>query len=337
MGHIQIRPRITKLALRVIFLTIVTSLIVGSDVGFPIVVNVDALFLSPTAAASMPPTIPTLTPIATLTRSATNTPTPTPTPTLTSTPFPTRTRAPTLTPPTNQNMRQIRVPVLMYHYISIPPPDADAIRLDLSVTPQAFDEQMAFLVSNGYRTVRVSDVAEHLLSGAPLPEKPIVLTFDDGYADAYEAAFPILKKYGMTATFYVIAQFTEDQRPGYATWDQLREMAKAGMEIGSHSIDHLDLRGRSTAFLTDQIKRSKQIIESRLGITVKTFSYPSGKYDAITIAVLRANGYLGAVTEIQGLQQTTNDIFELRRVRIRGSYSLPDYAYWLDWFTNRAR
>jgi len=234
-------------------------------------------------------------------------------------------------------MRQMRVPVLMYHYISIPPPDADAIRLDLSVTPQAFDEQMAFLVSNGYRTVRVSDVVEHLLSGAPLPEKPIVLTFDDGYADNYEAALPILKKYGMTATFYVIAKFTENQRPGYATWDQLREMANAGMEIGSHSMDHSDLRGRSIAFLTDQIARSKQIIESRLGITVKTFSYPSGKYDAKTIAVLRANGYLGAVTEIQGLQQTTNDIFELRRVRIRGSYSLTDYAYWLNWFTNSGR
>ena len=234
-------------------------------------------------------------------------------------------------------MRQMRVPVLMYHYISIPPPDADAIRLDLSVTPQAFDQQMAFLVSNGYRTVRVSDVAEHLLSGAPLPEKPIVLTFDDGYADNYKAAFPILKKYGMTATFYVIAQFTEDQRPGYATWEQLREMANAEMEIGSHSIDHSDLRGRSIAFLTNQIAGSKQVIESRLGITVKTFSYPSGKYDAKTIAVLRANGYLGAVTEIQGLQQTTNDIFELRRVRIRGSYSLADYAYWLNWFTNSGR
>ena len=325
----------TKLASRAIFLAVLTSLIVGSGVGFPIAVNVDALFLSPTAAASMPPTISTLTPTATPTRAATSTATPTPTFTPMATP--TRTRAPTLTPTVSPNMWQMRVPILMYHYISVPPLDADAIRLDLSVTPQAFDEQMAFLVSNSYRTVRVSDVAEHLLSGAPLPEKPIVLTFDDGYADIYQAAFPILKKYGMTATFYVIAQFAENQRPGYATWDELREMAKGGMEIGSHSMDHSDLRGRSNAFLTDQIGRSKQIIESRLGITVKTFSYPSGKYDAKTIAVLRANGYLGAVTEIQGLQQTTNDIFELRRVRIRGSYSLTDYAYWLDWFTNSAR
>ncbi len=324
----------TKLGLRVIFLTILTSLIVGSGVDFPIALNVEALFLSPTATAPRT-TMPTLAPTATPTRSATNTPTPTLP--LTSTPTPTRTRAPTLSPTSSQNMRQMRVPVLMYHYISIPPPDADAVRLDLSVTPQAFDEQMAFLVSNGYHTVRVSDVVDHLLHGAPLPEKPIVLTFDDGYADNYKAAFPILEKYGMTATFYVIAKFTEDQRPGYATWDQLREMANAGMEIGSHSIDHLDLRGQSIAFQTNQIAGSKQIIESRLGSAIKTFSYPSGRYDANTIAVLRANGYLGAVTEIQGLQQATDDIFELRRVRIRGSYSLTDYAYWLNWFTNSAR
>lgn len=234
-------------------------------------------------------------------------------------------------------MRQMRVPVLMYHYISVAPPDADAVRLDLSVTPQAFDEQMLFLNSNGYHAVHVRDVVEHLLHGAPLPEKPIVLTFDDGYADNFTAAFPILEKYGMTATFYVIAKFTEDQRPGYATWGQLREMANAGMEIGSHSIDHLDLRGRSIAFQTNQIAGSKKIIESRMGSTIKTFSYPSGEYDANTIAVLRANSYLGAVTEIQGLQQTADNVFELRRLRIRGSYSLTDYAYWLNWFTNSGR
>ena len=234
-------------------------------------------------------------------------------------------------------MRQMQVPVLMYHSISFPPPDSDTIRLDLSVTPPAFDEQMKFLLSSGYHTVRVSDLLDHLLHGAPLPEKPIVLTFDDGYADNYKAAFPILEKYGMTATFYIIAKFTEDQRPGYVTWDQLREMANAGMEVGSHSIDHLDLRGKSIAFLTNQIAGSKQIIESRLGRTVKTFSYPSGEYDANSISVLRANGYLGAVTEIQGVQQTSDNVFELRRVRVRGRYSLTDYAYWLNWFTNSGR
>lgn len=324
----------TKLALRAIFLAIVTSLIAGSAVDFPAVVKVDALFLFPTATVPMPPT-PTLVPTATPRRSATNTLISTSP--LMSTPAPTHTRAPTLTPTTKQNMRQMRVPVLMYHYVSLPPPDADAIRLDLSVTPQTFDEQMAFLLSNGYHTVRVSDVVDHQLYGAPLPEKPIVLTFDDGYADNYKAAFPILEKYGMTATFYVIAKFTEDQRPGYATWDQLREMASAGMEIGSHSIDHLDLRGQSIAFQTNQIADSKQIIESRLGNAIKTFSYPSGRYDANTIAVLRANGYLGAVTEIEGLQQTTDNVFEMRRVRIRGSYSLTEYAYWLNWFTNSGR
>ena len=227
--------------------------------------------------------------------------------------------------------------MLMYHYVSVPPPDADIFRLDLSVTPQAFEEQMAYLASSGYHTVRVADVVAHLANGTPLPNKPIVLTFDDGYADIYESVFPILKKYRMTATFYVITQFTEDRKAGYVTWEQLREMANAGMEIGSHSLDHSDLRNRTTAFLNNQMMGSKRLIESRLGIIVRTFSYPAGKYDTRALTVARTSGYLGAVTEIQGVQQSESDLFEMRRVRVRGSYSLTDYTYWLNWFMESGR
>ena len=245
---------------------------------------------------------------------------------------------PTQKPTVNPGLRVARVPIMMYHYVSIPPPDADVYRLDLSVSPQAFDEQLAFLAYNGYRTIRASDLVEHLLYGAPLPEKPIVLTFDDGYADAYDAAFPLLKKYGMVATFFVVTQYLESKKPGYATWAQLQEMANAGMEIGSHTADHPDLRGKSIVFQNGQIAGSKQLIEMRLpGVTVKTFCYPSGKYDATTLAVLRMSGYLGAVTEIQGVRQTSDDVYEMRRIRVRGSYSLNDYAYWLNWFINSGR
>lgn len=268
---------------------------------------------------------------------STSTPTPLPSGTATLTPTSVPTVTPTLTPTRRPTPHLMRVPMLMYHYVSTPPPGADIFRLDLSVTPQAFEEQMAYLASNGYQTVRVADVVAHLTKGAPLPEKPIALTFDDGYADTYESVFPILQKYRMTATFYVIAQFTEDRKAGYVTWEQLREMAAMGMEIGSHSMDHLDLRNRTTAFLNNQMAGSKRLIESRLGITVRTFSYPAGKYSARAHAVAQTSGYLGAVTEIQGIQQSNSDIFEMRRVRVRGSYSLTDYAYWLNWFANSGR
>ncbi len=325
--------RLFILAIRVSIILVLASLAVGSGIDSPVLQMAGPLFQSPTPTPTNTAT-PTLVPTATQTLTRTPTLTPTNTPTIT----PTRTRVPTPTPTLNPNLRVVRVPILMYHYVSIPPPDADVYRLDLSVTPQALDEQMSFLTFQGYRTIRVSDLVEHLLYGASLPEKPVVLTFDDGYADMYDSVLPVLKKYGMTGTFYIITQFVENRRPGYMTWQQIQEMANAGMEIGSHSIDHPELRGKNIAFQNNQIAGSRQILESRLaGVTVKTFCYPAGKYDATTLAVLRLAGYLGAVTEIQGLRQSNDDIFEMRRIRIRGSYSLTDYAYWLNWFTNSGR
>ncbi len=328
-----------SLALRAGIVLVLVSIAVGVGMGSPLVQIADAIPPAPTFFATAPPSL-TFTPTQTATSTRTFTPTSTPTATLTFTPLPTRTRTRTATPtPTiNPNLRVARIPILMYHYVSVPPPDADAIRLDPSVTPQAFDEQMAFLKYQGYNTVRVSDIAEHLLFGAPLPEKPIALTFDDGYADAPEFVLPILKKYGMVGTIYVIPGFIENKKNGYATWKQLQEMAAAGMEIGSHTVDHPDMRGRTIAYQNAQIAGSKQMIEARIpGVVVKTFVYPSGKYDGTTIAVLRLSGYLGALTEIQGVRQSNEDIFEMRRVRIRGSYALTDYAYWLNWFTNSGR
>lgn len=225
----------------------------------------------------------------------------------------------------------------MYHYISVPPPDADKFRVDLSVTPAAFSAQMQYLAATGYRPIRLSDLADYLLNGTPLPGKPIVLTFDDGYVDNYANAFPVLKNYKFPATFFVITQFVDENRPGYMTWTQLEEMAIEGMEVGSHSIDHPDLRGKSRAFQNTQIAGSKVTIESRIGTPVKSFAYPSGKYDARTIDVLRSTGYLAAVTELQGTRQSTEDIFELRRIRIRGSYSVTDFAYWLKYWSENGR
>jgi peptidoglycan/xylan/chitin deacetylase (PgdA/CDA1 family) len=226
----------------------------------------------------------------------------------------------------------------MYHYVSVPPPDADKYRLDLSVTPANFEAQMEYLAVEGYHPVRLAVLADHLLGGPPLPSKPIVITFDDGYADNYENAFPILRSYKFPATFFVITQFIEERRPGYMTWDQLEDMAIEGMDIGSHSINHPDLRGKSRAVQVSEIAGSKVMIESRIGTPVESFSYPAGKFDARTIEVLRDSGYLTAVTaDAQGTRHTTEGIYELRRIRVRGSYSLNEFAYWLKYFMANGR
>ncbi len=285
------------------------------------------------AGAIMPSPTVTVTPTPTSTPTAipTDTPTPTATATPTRTPIPTRT--PTPTPTRDPNHYTARVPILMYHYISDPPPDADKYRLDLSVTPANFQTQMEYLASEGYTPIRLSDLAEFLLNGSPLPPQPIVLTFDDCYADNYENAFPVLKNYGFPATFFAITQFTDEKRPGYMTWDQLEELAIEGMEIGAHTMNHIDLKGKSRAVQTSEIAGSKLLIESRIGTPVKVFSYPASKYDALTISILRSTGFLAAVTaDTQGTRHTTEEIYELKRIRVRGNYSITEFAYWIKYF-----
>ncbi len=283
---------------------------------------------SPTSTVTDTPT-PTETP------TPTDTPTETPTATVTFTSIPTSVRTATRAPTLNSNVRALRVPILMYHYISVPPPDADIYRLDLSVRPREFEAQMEWLAVNEYHPIRLMDLADALWNGSPLPEKAIVLTFDDGYIDNYQNAFPVLKNYRFPATFFVITQFNDDNKSGYMSWSQLGDMARAGMEIGSHSVDHPDLRAKSQAFQNQEIAGSKQTIELRLGVPVRSFAYPSGKYDARTLQILQSSGYMAAVTEIQGIRQTSDKPFELKRIRIRGSYNISDFAYWLRWFSDR--
>lgn len=286
--------------------------------------------------------IPSATPTATNTPTATSTPlpthTPTSTPTPTNTPTPLPSRTPTPVPPTRDpGMRSARVPVLMYHYLSVPPPDADKYRLDLSVTPANFDAQMEYLAVEGYTPITVALLAEHLLYGAPLPPKPIVLTFDDGYIDNYQYAFPILKKYKFVATFNVITDFIDGKRPGYMNWNQLEEMAIEGMEIGSHTLSHPDLYRKPRAVQVKELAESKATIEARIGTPVTTFCFPAGKYDATTLSVLRDVGYTAALTEIQGTRQSTENLLELRRIRVRGSYSVADYGYWIKYFLSNGK
>lgn len=255
------------------------------------------------------------------------TPTPSPAPTL----APTLTRV--LTPtPTRETRRTIRVPILMYHYISVPPPDADKYRLDLSVTPANFRAQVEYLLAEGYRPITVADLADYLRRGTPLPPNPIILTFDDGYLDNYENAFPTLKEYQVPATFFVITDFVDQKKPGYMTWDQLEELAIEGMEIGAHTMTHADLQGKSRAFQASEIAGSKATIEARIGTPVKSFCYPAGKYDARTLDIVRSVGYQAAVTTDQGTRHSSDTIFELRRIRVRGAYSANDLAYWIKYF-----
>lgn len=219
---------------------------------------------------------------------------------------------------------KVRVPILMYHHVASAPAGADAVRRDLSVSPGAFTEQMQYLSKNGYQTITLANLLDHVLVGTPLPARPIILTFDDGYDDNYNQAYPILHGYGFTGVFFVLTDFVG--QPGYASWEQIVAMSRNGMDIQAHGRTHADLAISGAEDATWQIAGSRSVLEEKLGRPVQFYCYPSGRYTPATIALLRANGYRAAVTIAYGATHTAAGAFELDRVRVRGTDTLEQFA-----------
>lgn len=211
------------------------------------------------------------------------------------------------------------MPILMYHYLSAPPPNANIYRRDLSVTPDQFEAHLAYLREAGYETISFRQLTFAVSRQTALPPKPVIISFDDGYRDNYENAFPLLQKYGFTATFFIFTQPIDEYNIDYLTWEMVKEMHQAGMEFGSHSYRHPDLRSRDVDFLIYEILGSKEAIEERIQESVRFFAYPAGRYDDLTIHILDSAQFWGAVTTEWGAAHTYDNRFEMPRVRVRGS------------------
>lgn len=292
---------------------------------------------TPTATPSPLPTLtPTFTPSPTRTPSPTNTPTGTLTPTDTPLPTssPTGTFTPTPLPTPTLTGHSVTIPILMYHYLSDPPPGADAIRRDLSVSPHLFESHLAYLRQAGYQTISFNDLIYALSQEAHLPPQSIIITFDDGYRDNYTNAFPLLRKYGYTATFFIFNYPIDSYNVDYLTWEMVIEMHRAGMEFGSHSYRHSDLSGKDVDFLVYEILGSKEAIEERIQEPVRFFSYPAGRYDELTIRVLESANFWAAATTQWGAQHSYRNRFELSRVRVRGNDTVDDLVEKLKLFEN---
>lgn len=202
------------------------------------------------------------------------------------------------------------VPILMYHYIRIADP-ADTLGVGLSVTPKNFETQIKWLKENDYITIRLEDLADPqktvLSKVKALNKKPVIITFDDGYDNAYTEAYPILKKYDFIGAVFIIRDFVG--RSEYATQPQIDEMANYGMEIGSHTLSHVDLSKNPLEI------DKKQIFDSKLYSQI--FCYPAGKYNEETVNLVKEAGYLIAVTTKPGIANQDSNLFELPRVRIK--------------------
>ncbi len=226
-------------------------------------------------------------------------------------------------PTPDGNVRTAHVPILMYHYLSVPPADADIYRLDLSVTPDLFAQHLDAMQQAGYTTISLYTLIDHLVQGSPLPEKSVVLTFDDGYRDNYTNALPILRDHGMIATFFIVTDFIDDQRPEYLTWDMVREMYAAGMSIEGHGRNHVSLANKDNDYLIWQALGTYEAIEREIGVRPRFICYPAGEYDQATVDIFRSANYWAGFTTKQGATHSSDDLFQMRRVRVRGTTS-PD-------------
>lgn len=202
------------------------------------------------------------------------------------------------------------VPVLMYHVIADPPPGAAWPHL--YVSPAEFEAQVSWLGRQGFTAVTLSDVWRNWHEGGSLPERPLVITFDDGHRTVATEALPILSSRGWPA---VLNLKVGNLEPGSFTEADVRKLLEAGWELGAHTITHPDLRTLGDAALEREIAGSKLEIEKRFAVQVDFFCYPAGRYDARVIAAVRRAGFLGATTTVEGLA-TSDDPFELRRIRL---------------------
>ncbi|MBD2021618.1 polysaccharide deacetylase family protein, partial [Leptolyngbya sp. FACHB-36] len=195
-------------------------------------------------------------------------------------------------PQINAQARQAKVPVMMYHDIL---PEKQVF---FDVTPEEFERHLEMIRQKGLTPISMDQLVTHLRTGLPLPEKPILLTFDDGYEGHYTHVYPLLKKYNYPAVFSIYTAKV-DKKLGRSslTWAQLREMAADPLvTIASHSITHKVMSGLSDRQLQTETQESKRILEQQLGMPIRYFTYPEGKYDASATNAVEAAGYLAALT-----------------------------------------
>jgi peptidoglycan/xylan/chitin deacetylase (PgdA/CDA1 family) len=223
-------------------------------------------------------------------------------------------------------LRRIRVPILMYHYVSDLPADADAVRVELTVIPTLFAAHMQYLSEQGYTTISFYDLEAALMTGTELPPKPVILTFDDGYIDHYTQVFPTLRSFGFTGTFFIITNRADAGDVGYMNWAQIREMADSGMSIESHTKTHQDLRNRDYDFLVYELLGSLESISAHTAHPPQVFSYPVGRYDAAVLDVLAQTDVLRAVTTQNGALHTSDNRLEMPRLRVSGRTGVTGLA-----------
>ena len=224
----------------------------------------------------------------------------------------------------------VRVPILTYHKIA--PVDPKTIYPGTFVPPAMFEAHINFLASRGYQSIRLNS-----LFSPKTPKKPIVLTFDDGFQDFEDTAFPVLEKFRMNGTVFLVSDFVGKTN----AWDEnigdvsrplmskksILNLQRAGVEFGSHTKTHVRLTTHDALTQDNEIGKSKSELEDLLGFPIETFCYPYGSYNEVSLRSVKVAGYKFAVTCNKGINDGTESPFELKRIAIRNDTPLPIFVY----------
>jgi peptidoglycan/xylan/chitin deacetylase (PgdA/CDA1 family) len=219
----------------------------------------------------------------------------------------------------------LRIPILMYHSISEPGADSRHPYFGTVTSPAVFEQQMRYLHENGFQTLSPADVFANGETSIRIVRKPVIITFDDGFRDFYTNAQPILAKYGFTAIVYLPTAYIQKTTTTFKgldclTWNEVRELSRAGVLFGSHTVTHPVLKEVAHDQLEAELRDSKTTIENELGFAIDSFAYPyaypqhNREFVQRLRSVLIDAGYQNGVSTIIGSTHGIEDRFCLKRL-----------------------
>jgi peptidoglycan/xylan/chitin deacetylase (PgdA/CDA1 family) len=227
------------------------------------------------------------------------------------------------------------VPILLYHAVDVSPPEWIA---PFTVRPDVFRSHLDTIVGLGLHPLTVSSLIDRLFAERPLPERPVVITFDDGFADMVEVVAPALAARALPATVYLTTGALRDDGPNdrhclppahMLSWDQLGTLERFGIEIGAHTETHRPLDLLPAAEAGREIATSKSRLESALAHPVRTFAYPHGYYDRRVCALVQRAGFDSACAVKNALSSARDEQFALARLTVMATTQTSQISQWL--------
>ena len=213
------------------------------------------------------------------------------------------------------------VPVLTYHSVNY----EDSL---ISVTPESFDRQLLYIKAKGYKVISLAELVEGIKSNKRFNRKTVVITFDDGRKDNYIYGLAILKKYRFPVMIFLAANEVNN-KPDFLTWDEVKAMMRYNVSFGAHTKNHVYLSSiGSDETLRDEIAGSKKLIEKNIIAPAEYFSYPYGAFNENVKNIVKESGYKGACTTNIGFGRFNEDIYAIKRIRVKNSDTNKPFHFW---------